>query len=89
MNESKSQEETSLEIPKPYIIIHKDECKGCERCIIGCKKNVIELCNELNNLGYNYAKYTGDGCIGCGDCYYTCPEPLAIEVYIPIKKKKV
>jgi NAD-dependent dihydropyrimidine dehydrogenase PreA subunit len=32
-------------------------------------------------------EYSGDGCIGCGACYYTCPEPLAIEVHIPQKDK--
>jgi 2-oxoisovalerate ferredoxin oxidoreductase delta subunit len=32
-------------------------------------------------------EYTGEGCTGCGDCYYTCPEPLAIEVHIPKRSK--
>ena len=37
--------------------------------------------------GYQYAEYTGEGCTGCGDCYYTCPEPLAIEVHIPKRSR--
>ena len=46
------------------------------------------MSQELNDSGYNYAEYIGEGCIGCGDCYYSCPEPLAIEVHIPIKIAK-
>jgi len=40
---------------------------------------------ELNERGYHYVEYLGEGCTGCANCYYTCPEPLAIEIHIPIK----
>ena len=46
------------------------------------------MSDSLNERGYHYVVYTGEGCTGCGDCYYTCPEPLAIEVHIPKKAKK-
>lgn len=64
-----------------YPIIYKDNCKACGRCIIGCKYDVLEFSNELNANGYPYVIYKGEGCNGCRDCYYTCPEPLAIEVH--------
>ena len=32
-------------------------------------------------MGVPYAEYAGEGCIGCGACYYTCPEPGAITIY--------
>ncbi|HPJ29750.1 MAG TPA: 4Fe-4S ferredoxin, partial [Candidatus Sabulitectum sp.] len=32
--------------------------------------------------GYHYAEYKGEGCVGCGSCFYTCPEPDAIVVYL-------
>ncbi|MDR0900186.1 MAG: ferredoxin family protein [Methanobrevibacter sp.] len=73
--------------PQPYPIIYKNECKACERCIIGCKQEALKLSEDINDHGYHYVKYTGENCNGCGDCYYTCPEPLAIEVHIPKKKK--
>ncbi|KZX13482.1 4Fe-4S dicluster domain-containing protein [Methanobrevibacter filiformis] len=79
-----TDKKTKLE---PYPIIKKNECKACERCIIGCKQNALEMSKDLNDIGYYYAKYKGKNCNGCGDCYYTCPEPLAIEVHIPKKKK--
>jgi len=72
--------------PQPFPIIHKNQCKACDRCIITCKNNALEMSSELNDSGYNFVKYKGEGCNGCGDCYYTCPEPLAIEVHIPKRK---
>ena len=78
----------SKEKPQPFPVIHKNECKACDRCIIACKHDVLEMSTDLNDSGYNYAKYKGEGCNGCGDCYYTCPELLAIEVHIPTRKKK-
>lgn len=77
----------TMTIPKPYPVIHKNECKACERCILDCPRNVLKLSEELNENGYQYVEYLGEGCNGCGNCYYTCPEPLAIEVHIFRRKK--
>ena len=73
---------------KPYPIINTLECKACERCLEACSANVLKMGEELNSRGYRYVVYSGDGCIGCGACYYTCPEPLAIEVHVPQKEKE-
>lgn len=62
------------------VIITPDECKGCERCIIACPKHVLHFTEELNIYGLPYAVYSGNGCIGCGACFYNCPEPGAITV---------
>jgi NAD-dependent dihydropyrimidine dehydrogenase PreA subunit len=32
-------------------------------------------------MGYHPSSYVGDGCTGCGICFYACPEPGAIAVY--------
>lgn len=72
---------------EPYPVINALECKACERCIIACKESVLEMSDDINERGYHYAVYKGEGCTGCGDCYYTCPEPLAVEVHIPKKAK--
>jgi len=72
---------------KPYPVINSIECKAYERCIVACPSNVLSLGEELNSRGYRFAVYSGEGCIGCGNCYYTCPEPFAIEVHVPSKEK--
>ena len=71
----------------PYPVINFNECKACDRCILACTQGVLEMSMELNERGYHYVVYKGEGCSGCGNCYYTCPEPLAIEVHIPRKAK--
>lgn len=69
------------ELEKPYPVIHKLECKACGRCIAMCPKKVLKMSEDLNERGYTYAYYQGEGCVGCGNCFYTCPEPNAIEVH--------
>ncbi|MBE6504439.1 4Fe-4S dicluster domain-containing protein [Methanobrevibacter millerae] len=64
-----------------FPVINIEECKGCQRCITGCPQNAILLSQDMNNAGYQYAYYSGNGCTGCKDCYFTCPEPLALEVH--------
>jgi 2-oxoisovalerate ferredoxin oxidoreductase delta subunit len=78
----------SKEKKEPYPLINNLECKGCERCIIACREGVLEMSDDVNQRGYHYAVYRGQGCTGCGDCYYTCPEPLAVEVHIPKKARQ-
>jgi 2-oxoisovalerate ferredoxin oxidoreductase delta subunit len=50
---------------------------------MACPKQVLYMSDEINPRGYPVVKYKGSDCIGCGNCYYTCPEPFAIEVHIP------
>ena len=72
---------------EPYPVFNQLECKACERCIIACRQGVLKMSDDINERGYHYAEYVGSGCNGCGDCYYTCPEPLVVEVHIPLRKK--
>ena len=73
---------------EPYPVINTLECKACGRCVLACRKGVLKLSDDTNERGYRYVVYKGEGCSGCGDCYYTSPEPLAIKVHIPKKDKK-
>ena len=71
---------------KPYPLINSLECKYCGRCVDACPKKVLAIGTVMNPRGYHAAVYVGSGCIGCGTCFYTCPEPHAIEVHIPGKE---
>ncbi len=62
------------------LIINKDECKGCQRCVEACPKDLIEVGSSLNIMGYIPVQYKGKGCIGCGNCFYACPEPGPITI---------
>lgn len=70
---------------KGTIVIDQELCKGCYLCIEACPNELIELFDELNQLGY-YPAYYRDGhnkdreCTGCATCALVCPD-VAIEVY--------
>jgi ferredoxin len=58
-----------------------DLCKGCERCVRACPKKLLRRDDKINAMGYPIAIYAGEGCIGCGACFYGCPEAAAITVF--------
>lgn len=74
--------------PRVEIVPHL--CKACQRCVEECKPGVIEtnLEHAFNELGYQWVVYTGEGCTGCGACFYACPEPGAVIVYKRVKEGK-
>ncbi len=76
------------EANKPRPVINALECKACERCVLACPAKALNMSTGLNERGYRYVVYAGSGCTGCGSCYYTCPEPNALEVHIPQTGKK-
>ena len=61
--------------------IEPEECKGCERCVLACPRGILEQGTHLNEMGYAYVCVTKEGCIGCGSCFYQCPEPGAVTFY--------
>ena len=62
------------------VVVEKDNCKGCARCVAACPKKCLEIGEELNSMGVRSVKYKGEGCISCGICFYNCPEPYALRV---------
>jgi len=58
-----------------------DECKGCYRCIPACPKKLISKGSAINVQGYVAVEVKEpESCIGCGSCFYQCPEPGAITI---------
>lgn len=63
------------------IVVDKEVCKGCSLCVRACPKNVLEISDDINAKGLNYAQCTDmNECISCGFCALTCPD-VCISVY--------
>lgn len=61
--------------------INSEYCKGCNLCVLVCKKGVLEIGSESNKKGYRYVvQGKGKECIGCKSCSVMCPEG-AIEIF--------
>ena len=67
----------------PKVEICADQCKGCELCVKHCPKQLLEISPSINRLGYRYAVVKSEGCTGCATCFYSCPEPGAINIKKP------
>ena len=66
----------------PKIVVDKQRCKGCERCVEVCPQGVISLSKSLNEKGYFFVQPTHQPrCLGCGLCAINCPD-VAIEVFV-------
>lgn len=72
----------------PWVEVTARLCKGCDFCVEACPPKVLGFSTDINERGYHYSFYLGDGCTGCGICFYNCPEPGAIVVYRQPKDKK-
>jgi NAD-dependent dihydropyrimidine dehydrogenase PreA subunit len=66
---------------KARVVVAEEECKGCTLCNDVCPLKVLKMSEKFNTRGYHTAMYIGEGCTGCGVCFYACPEPGAITVY--------
>jgi len=63
------------------IVVDTVTCKGCSLCVEACPQDVIELCPQVNDKGYNYATMAKpDECTGCANCSLVCPDSC-ITVY--------
>ena len=69
-------------------VIDAMECKGCGRCVAACPKGVLAMSKRFNARGVHYAEYAGADCVGCCACFYSCPEPWALEVHLPARPAK-
>lgn len=60
------------------ITFKKDACKGCELCMVWCKKNLIAPDpDNLNKSGIHpMTVKSPEKCIACGNCAVMCPDAV-------------
>jgi 2-oxoglutarate ferredoxin oxidoreductase subunit delta len=60
--------------------IDPDRCKGCKLCVTVCPKNVLEISDEVNSMGYFPVYQTEpEDCVFCTTCCIMCPD-VAITI---------
>jgi len=56
-------------------------CKRCELCVAACPKGVLEMSDDLTEIGVRPARpKEGVPCTGSTLCYQVCPD-AAIEIW--------
>jgi len=79
---------TKAKPSRGLVEIEADLCKECGLCVEDCPVNVLKISESLNKMGYHSVEYIGEGCTGCGICFYICPEPGTLKVHRHIKTLK-
>ena len=75
-------------LPKGFVEILKEECKGCGLCVDACPQDVLSLSDSINQRGRRYVRQTDtERCTGCALCYTQCPSS-AIVVYRLTRARK-
>jgi len=61
------------------VVVDKDLCRGCGRCIQTCPYQAVTL--QENTVGGWYAMVDEALCKGCGNCISVCPSNAADSPY--------
>ncbi|MFO7982488.1 MAG: 4Fe-4S binding protein [Desulfuromonadales bacterium] len=65
------------------IVINELLCKGCALCTTVCPRDLIELSDKLNKVGFLPAVISDENqqkCTSCAMCAQICPD-VAIDVF--------
>lgn len=55
--------------------IDPGKCKGCELCVVVCKRDVLKMSDALDARGNRLAEIVAiESCNRCGHCFLICPD---------------
>jgi 2-oxoglutarate ferredoxin oxidoreductase subunit delta len=79
---SHATERDRAELPRGYIVVNVDRCKGCGLCTHVCPVDILALSSDtFNAKGYHPVVVTDLArCIGCASCATICPD-VVFTVY--------
>ena len=82
----------AIHVVNGVALVDKDACKACNKCVVACPKNLIELvpysANRLvacssKDKGPDVMKACEVGCIGCQLCKKNCPsDAITVEDFL-------
>lgn len=62
-------------MPKGYVAINVERCKGCAFCVEFCPTKVLALSSAFNSRGYHPPHVIlPEKCSGCDLCGMYCPD---------------
>ena len=62
-------------VPKGYLYLLEDVCKGCGFCYTFCPKGVLAQAEHFNAKGYHPPEVVdAEACVMCRFCEAVCPE---------------
>jgi 2-oxoglutarate ferredoxin oxidoreductase subunit delta len=69
-------------MPKGWVHIEEERCKGCSLCVDACPQGILALNTErFNSKGYFPVHLMNpDDCTGCAVCAIICPD-VVFTVY--------
>jgi len=76
-------------MPKGWVHIEEERCKGCSLCVDACPQHVLALSMDRFNAKGYFPVYLvkPDACTGCAVCAIICPD-VVFTVYREARSKK-
>lgn len=63
------------QVPKGWIYVDEEVCKGCGFCYTFCPRNVLAESKKFNAKGYHPPEVADpQACVLCGFCELICPD---------------
>lgn len=75
MSETKERLVKRWRVPRGYVYIRQEFCKGCGFCIEFCPKRALAQAAHFNDKGYHPPEVVDPkACVLCGFCERICPD---------------
>jgi predicted molibdopterin-dependent oxidoreductase YjgC len=77
---------SSIDDSSEFVVVDRDKCISCGRCVAGCTQNVVNEVLSMANRGFETcisfdqnAAMGSSSCVQCGECMQLCPVGCIID----------